>query len=299
MIVDSHIHLYPEDVFRDPKSWAERRGEPYWLSCVASEKGKSLQGWKTVDELLRDMDTAGVEHVLILAWYWENHDSCIDNFNWQTKWIRTHPDRISALAPFNAKAGSKAIELLKSAFDSGFKGIGELNPPAQGYQYHDSTLAEAIELTGKNGGVVSFHVTDPNTHPYPGKIDTPYSDLLRLAKNHSQTDFIFSHLGGCEPLRTTTPVPSNVYFDTAACPLLYKTPVYREFCDTISSDKILFGTDYPLRVFPKDKDAPNFTAPLEELKQGNLTPAEIERISGRNAQQLFKLSHPSHLPRPQ
>ncbi|MBK1879412.1 amidohydrolase family protein [Pelagicoccus mobilis] len=290
MIVDSHIHLYPPEVFSAPKAWAEKRGETYWLSCVAPPKGKSLQAWKTVDELLEDMDAAGVEHAIILAWYWEKHDSCVENQAWQKQWISQHPDRLSALAPFNALGGEAAIDLFKSALDSGFKGLGELNPPAQGYAYSNPILHQALELAGQYDAVANFHVTDPTTHDYPGKITTPYSELLKLANEHSSTQFIFAHLGGCEAFRVKESAPANVYYDTAACPLLYKEPVYRKFCDTISPDKILFGTDYPLRVFPKDKNSPEFSAPLAELTNTTLTSSETKAILGLNARKLFKLS---------
>lgn len=289
MAIDSHIHLYPETVYRNPKNWAEDRGEAYWQSCVAPQSGPKLQAWKSVDQLLHAMDVANIEHAVILAWYWENHDTCVENLSWQKKWIAAHPDRLSALAPFNAKGGPQALSLLEDAFDSGFKGIGELNPPAQGYAYSDLVLSEAIQLCAKHQGIANFHVTDPRTHDYPGKIETPYDSLLELAKKHPDTNFIFAHLGGCEPLRRSEPSPPNVYYDTAACPLLYKKPVYQEFCDKVGSEKILFGTDYPLRVFPRDKNAPDFLAPLYELQNAFLSEQEITQITSTNARQLFRL----------
>ncbi|MDQ8197165.1 amidohydrolase family protein [Pelagicoccus enzymogenes] len=290
MAIDSHIHLYPPSVSADPLAWAVTQNEPYWLSCVKPSHGKSLQAWKSPSELLQDMDDAGVEKVVILSWYWENHDSCLHNLNWQTEWLAKTPHRFICFAPFNANGGSAALELLKNAFQSGCKGIGELNPPAQGYAYEDPVLAQALELAAAYRAPVNFHVTDPTTHDYPGKIDTPYASLLNLANEHPNTSFIFSHLGGCEPLRNREPPPNNVVFDTAACPLLYKTPVYREFCDKVGVDKILFGSDYPLRVFPKDKRSPNFILPLAELQNGDLSPAEIEAITLQNAKRLFHLS---------
>lgn len=290
MAIDSHIHLYPPHVYQDPAAWAEARGETYWRACVAPQNGKSLQAWKNVDELLADMDRAGIEKVVILAWYWENKDSCQENLTWQIEWLKTHRDRFIAFAPFNANAGQAALDQLQLAFDVGFKGIGELNPPAQGYDYDHPILAKALELAASHRAAVNFHVTDPTTHDYPGKIDTPYSKLLELAHRHANTQFVFAHLGGCEPLRSAESIPSNVAFDSAACPLLYKEPVYREFCDKVGFDKVLFGTDYPLRVFPRDENAPNFGAPLNELKQSGLSPKQIDAILKTNAQRIFNLS---------
>lgn len=289
MIVDSHIHLYPPRVYENPRSWALERREDYWLSCVAPETGRSLQAWKSADELLRDMDDAQVDRAIVLAWYWQSQDTCLENVHWQIEWIKAHPNRLIAFAPFNSKGGKAAIELLKLAFDSGFKGIGELNPPAQGYDYDDPTLAEALDLAASYGAAVNFHVTDPTTHDYPGKIDTPFKYLLELAHRHPKTQFVLAHLGGCEPLRIDETLPANVVFDTAVCPLLYKKPVYREFCDKVGVDNVLFGSDYPLRTFPKNASSPNFSLPLEELRNGGLTHSELEKISGLNAARIFNL----------
>jgi len=39
---------------------------------------------------------------------------------------------------------------------------------------------------------------------------------------------------------------SNVFFDTAASPLLYDPQVYNQVIQLVGADKILFGSDYPL-----------------------------------------------------
>ncbi|MDQ8187377.1 amidohydrolase family protein [Pelagicoccus sp. SDUM812002] len=289
MAIDSHIHLYPADVYHSPVAWAGPRDETYWLSCVNPSKGKSLQAWKTISELLHDMDAGGIEKVALLAWYWEFHDSCIENFSWQLEWLKMHPDRLICFAPFNAKGGQPALDLLESAFDAGFKGIGELNPPAQGYGYDDPVLDQALQLAAQNNAAVNFHVTDPTTRDYPGKIDTPFDSLLDLASSHLNTQFVFAHLGGCEPLRSEERIPNNVAFDTAVSPLLYKTPVYREFCDKVGIENVLFGTDYPLRIFPRDINPPNFLGPLVELRDSGLSAFEIEAITNSNPKRIFNL----------
>jgi len=39
---------------------------------------------------------------------------------------------------------------------------------------------------------------------------------------------------------------SNVFFDTAASPLLYRSQVYNQVIQLVGSDKILFGSDFPI-----------------------------------------------------
>lgn len=290
MPIDSHIHLYPESVYKNASKWAEHRGEAYWLSCVNPTSGKSLQAWKSVDQLLADMDTAEIEKAIILAWYWENHDTCRENFEWQKQWVNSHPDRLLAFAPFNAKGESDAIELLKEAFDLGFKGFGEINPPAQGYPYNSQVLHQALELASKYDLSVNFHVTDPHTHDYPGKIETSFADMVTLARIFPRVNFILAHLGGMEPTRFNQSIPPNTYYDTAATPLLYRDKTaYQGFRDKVPVDRILFGTDYPLRVFPSNPESPNFATALQHLANGSFSGSDYEAISSSNAKRLFNL----------
>jgi len=236
------------------------------------------------------MDAAGVERAILLAWYWESHDSCLENFQWQLDAIRKAPDRFLALAPFNAKGGASALALLRKAFDAGFAGLGELNPPAQGYPYQSDFLDQALSLAGEHGLVANFHATDPRSRDHPGKIETPFASLLSLANRHPHTRFIFSHLGGMEPLHNAQDLPENLYYDTAATPLLYKDPEsYSALLRKASAEKILFGTDYPLRVFPRNPDSPDFKTPLEHLRSLPLSDVQLQLIASGNAKRLFNL----------
>ncbi|MDQ8205700.1 amidohydrolase family protein [Pelagicoccus sp. SDUM812003] len=290
MIIDAHIHLYPPSVYENPRKWALHWREPYWSACVAPENRRSMQGWSSVDELLRKMDQANVERSVILAWYWENHDTCSENVNWQIEWIKAHPDRLIAFAPFHPSGQRRSIDLLKLAFDAGFKGIGELNPPAQGYAYHDPMLAEALDLAALYEAAVNIHVTDPNTRDYPGKIETPAGELLAMAQRHPKTQFVFAHLAGCMHTEAPFAEQRNIWYDLSASPLLYPPKVYRDFCDNIGSDRLLFGTDFPLKAFPKDPETPDFIAALAYLGRADLSEQEREAILHRNAAKLLHLS---------
>ena len=293
MIIDSHTHLYPQSVYNDPAEWAKTFEESYWLSCVLPEKGLSLQGWVSVDQLLKDMDAAGVDKVVIQSWYWENHRACEESLSWQLEWVKAHPDRFIGFAPFNAQGGAKSIELLRLAFDAGFKGIGEINPPAQGYAYDDELLDRALEMAAQAKALVTVHVTEPAGNAFPGKIETPFDKLQSMAQRNPDTRFIFAHLGGLLPFHEFNPNTrkslANVWYDTAAAPLLYSNLVYRTLCDVIDPKRILFGTDYPLRTFPKEQRQPSFQHHIDQLKYANLSEDELAGILGNNLASLLAL----------
>lgn len=291
MVIDSHIHLYPSFVYENASRWGNENSESYWLNCVLPDSGPQLQGWATVDQLLTDMDAAGVNKAVIQSWYWENHDTCIKSQSWQIDWVNAHPDRLMAFAPFNAKGGNKAIELLKHAFDSGLSGIGELNPPVQGYNYDDPILDQALLFAAQANKPVNFHVTEPTGRTHSGKTETPFGMLQAMALRHPNTKFIFAHLGGLLPFhefnRHTKKALANVWYDTAAVPLLYDKSVYRKLCDSIDPSRIIFGTDYPLRTFPKTQERPSFQNHLESLRSANLTEEELRGIIGKNLTDLL------------
>ena len=286
LVCDAHIHLYPYSVYKNPKEWANARGESYWLNCVAPPKGPQLQGWADIETLIRDMDNADVEKAIVVGWYWEHFEVCLENISWQQDWLDRQSNRIFAFAPFNAKGGQAAIDSINRAFDQGFAGIGELNPPAQGYDYNHDCLLKVIELAGARGKWVNFHVTDPESRDYPGKIDTPIHQLIELAKAFPATRFIFSHLGGMMQLERLAEL-ENVYLDTAATPLLYDSNVYQSAVEKIGADRILFGTDYPLMTFPKTQSKPNFTSHINQVRNSSLSDQDQAQVLGRNFQRLF------------
>lgn len=294
MIIDSHIHLYPEEAGKNPRHWAQNRNENYWANCVDPTNGPRLQAWATPSQLLCDMDQAGIDLVIILGWYWENPDTCYEQNAWLRSVSASHPDRIKVAASFNARSGQKAIDDIKKCLDSGFVGIGELNPPAQGFEYTDPWLEKALQLVGEQNRFANFHVTEPAGHNYPGKIETPFSSLQSMAARHASTTFVFAHLGGLLPVfelnRTAKKDLRNVYYDTAAIPLIYSSKVYRTICDIVGAEKILFGTDYPLRTFPKKQRTPNFHTHLDSLQNANLSEEELKRILGENSNNLIQKS---------
>ena len=285
MAIDAHIHLYPPNVYANPTSWAKVRGEQYWLDCVSPERGPTLQGWADVDQLLSDMDDAGIEKAIILGWYWQNPDTCIENLTWQIDWIQNHPDRLVAYAAFNANGGTNALDILNRAFDAGLSGIGELNPPAQGYTYENDTLDKALELAAKHGKPVNFHATDPSTRDYPGKRETPFESLFSMAQRHPETTFVFAHLAGMMDLPRLKQL-DNIYLDTAATPLLYDDSIYQKAIDQIGADRILFGTDYPLRTFPKQQSRPDFSSHLNALRNCGLNSDDLIQILRENCSKI-------------
>lgn len=294
MIVDAHIHAYPPEVFADPVRWGTAHREPWWTYCVAPPHQRTLQGWATVEELLRDMDTAGVDQVVMLGWYWENQDTCDLQNTWFTGWHRAHPDRIQGFASVNPAAGAPAREALERALDGGLCGIGELLPQAQGGDLLDDDWSRVFALAAARRVPVNLHVTDPLSIT-PGSCVKPtrLEPYVEMVKMHQATTFILAHWGGGIPFYELNPrlrpLFRNVYYDTAASPLLYDPSVYRRVADIVGAERILFGTDYPLFTHPWIEEIPDFRRDLAEARGAGLTAAETDLVLGNNAARLLHL----------
>jgi hypothetical protein len=247
-----------------------------------------------VDQLLHDMDDGRVDKAVLLGWYWEQPETC----DWQNRFyadcVRAHPDRLAAFAAIHPSVGETAVrEEIRRVHEAGFCGLGELSPHSQHAATDDPTLAIALDLAGELGLPVNFHVTDPRGKRYPGRVETPLDDFRHLARKHRGTTFILAHWGGGLPfLEADAAVRSdlnNVFYDTAASPLLYDDGIWRTAFDAISPGRVLFGTDYPLVLYPRSAAEPGWPGVMEEIEKSGLNATEKERLLAGNAARLFGL----------
>lgn len=294
-IIDTHVHAYPAAVAADPRAWAAARHETWWLECVAPFGKPSIQGWADADRLLRDMDAAGIETAVLLGWYWQHLATCVEQNDWFIAWHRAHPDRIHFFATTNPAAGPAALAEAHRALAAGARGFGELLPPVQGYPYADPTFAALIDLATDAGVPLNLHVTDPTQRPGPGVCPTPLADYVALARAHPAATFILAHLGGGLPFYAATrptlrDTLRHVYYDTAALPLLYDPTILRRVLDLVGPDRILYGSDYPLRLYPRTQPEPDFAPFLVALNAADLPPAALDALLVGNARRLLKLT---------
>jgi uncharacterized protein len=249
-MIDHHVHLYPPEVAADPAGWGAARGEGHWVALCARRRksGKPVQGFPTVDQLLRDLDGAGIERAVLLGWYWEKWETC----QWQNQFYaecrRRHPDRIHFFATVNASAGVEGVaEECERLEQTGCSGLGELSPHTQA---PGGDWGAIWELAAARGWPVNLHVTDPLGRPYPGRVETPLEDFLQWAQAHPRTRFILAHWGGGLAAEARALALPNLSFDTAASPLTTSAESRREMLAKAGPERVLFGSDYPLDLYP-------------------------------------------------
>ncbi|MFI5336610.1 MAG: amidohydrolase family protein [Opitutales bacterium] len=251
--VDCHVHLYPPATGEGPASWAAARGEEHWAVLCTRRRadGSPVQLFPTVDALLREMDAAGIARSVLLGWYWEKHETCVEQNRFYSRCLHTHPDRLSAFATLHPAAGPRALDEVRWARQAGFLGLGELSPHSQHVAPDDPSWRAVLALAGELDLPVNLHVTDPQSRPFPGRVDTPRADFLAMAREYPQTEFIFAHWGGGLVFTPEGAALPNVWYDTAASPLLYAPEVWAKAVAAVPAERLLFGSDHPLRLYPR------------------------------------------------
>jgi len=288
-VIDAHVHLYPPEAGREPIAWAGAKGESHWAKlCTRRRKnGSWVQGFPSVDELLREMDASGVSKAVLLGWYWEKHATCVEQNAFYADCVRMHPDRLAAFATVHVGAGEAALDEVRKAKDAGLIGLGELSPHSQGVSLHDPWWLKLMALAGELKLPVNLHVTDPNSALYPGRVETPLADFIGLAREFPFTKFILAHWGGGLAFDSECRALLNVYYDTAASPLLYPPDIWSRGIAGVGQERILFGSDYPLVLYPRTEPTHGFAGILDEVAAAGLTEGQKSSLLNENVKRLL------------
>lgn len=290
-VIDSHVHLYPPEVNLDPVGWGAAQGEPHWATlCTRRRKnGALVQGFPSVDELLAEMDRAGVERAVLLGWYWEQAANCSRQNRFFAECVRAHGDRLSAFATVQPVAGgAAAVAEMRRAMEDGLVGLGELSPHAQGYAADGAEFAAVLAAAAEWRWPVNLHVTDARGPVYPGRTETPQEDFCGLARAWPSVRFVLAHWGGGRALRDGAgQVFENVSYDTAASPLLYDGGIWPRFMAEAGVEKVLFGSDYPLNNYPQAGPDAEMCRLLDEVRRAGLSDEERAALFWENGRRLI------------
>lgn len=292
MKIDAHVHFTPPSLRARLAQLADE--ESYWHLLLNPPNGRSIQGWVTADRMIRDMDVAGLDRVVMVGEYFRQHDNCIQRNDQAIEIIRLWPDRVLALATIQPTAGQAALDELNRCLDNGLVGVGELNPYAQGFSLDDSDFLRLAERCIEADVPLNLHVSEEVGGYYLGKSTTSLRSYYELACRLPELKLILAHWGGGLFLYEIMPRVRrqlrNVWYDTAATPLLY--PVEKVFTTAltcIDHRKLLHGSDYPLRIYPRTMKEADFRPFLAAMNGLDLESGMRHDIMGMNAARLFNL----------
>jgi predicted TIM-barrel fold metal-dependent hydrolase len=255
MIIDCHTHAYPSELVTNPRDWAKAQRESHWADLVAPVDRPSIQGWSNLDSMLASMDLACVDQAVLLGWYWEHESTCRWHNEAMAKWMQAAPERLIGFAAIYPN--ENVIDQLETAKNLGFRGVGELHLGVQDFDTAKSHWQAMARWCVENDWPINCHATEAAGHDHPGSFPTPLQDFVCLAEAEPDLKLILAHWGGGLAFFEQNPKLrkslENVYYDCAASPLLYDMDIFRNMVGLVGIDKLLFGSDYPLRVFPQSR----------------------------------------------
>ncbi len=288
-IIDMHTHMFPRDILENWDKYAAR--DPYF-KLLTDPKGPSIQRYATAEQALKLADEAGIEKIVMQGWYWNDHELCKYHNDYMYEVISKYPNRFEAFMSINPRFEELALEEVERNAKRGFSGIGELGPGANDYRLDDKCFINLMEAAEYFNLPVNIHVNEPLGRDYPGKDPTGLNDFYRLVKRFPDLTIILAHLGGGLPFYEFMPEVKeafkNVYYDLAANPLVYETRSIRSVVDMVGAEKILFGSDFPLLIYPRESKKKGFEMFLEDIRENaGLNREEWLKIMKTNAEGIL------------
>jgi predicted TIM-barrel fold metal-dependent hydrolase len=279
MIIDFHTHLFPKQVRNNKHSYF--RSEPAFKLLYESPRSRLVGA----EELLNAMDEHQVDKAVVFGFPWKNSDTVKMHNDYIIAMVEKYPDRLIGLGCINP-ASKDAGDEAQRCLETGLRGIGELAFYQSGLDAKVfGSLAPIMQLCLERELPVLIHTNEPVGHIYPGKTPMALTQIYQFIKRFQKNTIVLAHWGGGLFFfhllkKEVKEYLKNIYFDTAASPFLYDPEIYPIAVQLVGSDKILFGSDYPL--LPPQRY-------FKEMAEAGLPDTQIKKICGMNAARLLGL----------
>jgi hypothetical protein len=233
----------------------------------------------TPEEMVRSMDEAGIQTVMLSAWHrpgrWVTTNDEVAEFT------RRFPGRFAGVAAVNLEKPVEAVrELERAVKDLGFKALRVVpwlwnRPPND--KFYFPLYVKCIELD------IPFCTQAGHTGPLmpsePGR-PVPYLDEVALV--FPELRIVAGHIGypWTDEMIGVAWKHENVFIDTSAHLPRYYPPQLLHYMRTYGKEKVMFGTNFPQLTFEK----------CAEQARALELPDEVRaRFMRENARRVFKL----------
>lgn len=260
--IDAHCHVYPDKI-----------------AAAAVSATDAFYGVKSyfngsTEVLLNQMNETGVDHALIQS-------------------VATTPKQVSSINRFIAEtvknSGGKFTGLGTLHPDSadieedvgqvvslGLKGV-KLHPDIQRFKIDDYRCLKIYEVCEKQKLPILMHTGD-NRYDYSNP-----NRLLPVLEIYTSLVVIGGHLGGYsvwdEAAQKLSGLP-NFYVDTSSSIPFIGAEHAKRVIEKYGTDRVLFGTDYPM--YPQ-------TSEVDSLLEMGLSEEDYKKIFSENAKRIFGL----------
>ena len=268
MIVDTHAQLWTKEVVESlPKEMVESYSKVF---------GKDFS--ISVEMMLASMDAAGVDKAVVVGVDAETTFSYKVSNDAVYHAVQESNGRLIGFAGVDPHKGKLALKELERAVDElGLKGL-KLMPHLHMLNPNDPKMYPIYELAQELRIPVLFH-TGTQFHARTKIKYCKPIDIDDIAIDFPDLKLIIAHFGypWYEEALAVVRRNENVFFNIAGWSPKYIPPVVVQQMNSILSDKVLFGTDFPLMNYPRV---------IEELKQLNLKEKTYEKMFYLNPKKL-------------
>ena len=277
MIFDFHTHIFPDEIAQNREKFCAI--DSTFRELYSNPKSKILGA----EELIKSMDLNQISKSVVMGIGWEDSNLAQLSNDYILESVDRFPDRLVGFCSVNPKDQILSSKEIERCALKGMRGIGELHPYSQKFNIADKKImAPIMDIALTYDLITTTHSSEPIGHLYPGKGNTFPQKLWEFIQNFPDNSIVCAHWGGGLPFYSLMPEVSkslkNVYFDTAASPLLYSEKIF-EICNSlVTYEHILFGSDWPLL---------NPNKLIKELDNSNLKKSQKTKILFENANTLI------------
>lgn len=238
--------------------------------------------FRSPEYLIRYMDSLGVEKAMALGDVLQYGPlptkaqiSSINDSNWSL--LESYSHRLVGLCFIHSYQDAAFIrsEIERCVVNGPFVSIKCEYPNAAG-EHLDKLMPVAEEF----GLVVLQHAWDISWRPERRDLQSDPADVAALARRYPNVKILMAHLTGCglRGMREIAACP-NVWTDTSGSQAFSR--IIEDAVSILGSERILFGSDYPMR---------DLAPQLGRILDADLTETDRQKILADNAIQLFGLS---------
>jgi hypothetical protein len=277
VIIDFHTHVFSPRIINNRSRYIDT--DPCFAILYSSKNARLV----TADELVASMDESGIDMSVITNIGWSTHELCVETNDYILESIARYPKRLIGFGSVQPRALEPALQEIERCARGGMKGIGELRPDTQFLDLADENIMiPFMGMLQRHNMILLTHASEPVGHDYPGKGSVTPEILYPFINRYPEMPIVCAHWGGGLPFYALMPevkkTLTNVYFDTAASPFLYRPQIYSQLVPLVGADHILFGSDYPL--MPQ-------TRVISEINALDLPPSTKTMILSENARRIL------------
>lgn len=278
MIIDFHTHVFPDEVRANRAEFLERES---WFGTLYADPKHKLA---SAEDVVASMEAAGVDRTVVLGFPWRDGGLCREHNSYILDAVQRYPDKLIGFAIVQPLAAGDAKELDR-CLSGGLMGLGEVGPDSQRYDIEAKwVLADSVEVLLHHDRPLLTHSSEPMGHDYAGKGTITPPRLLKLASNFPDLKIVLAHWGGGLPFYELMPevreTLRNVYYDSAASTYLYDFDIFPIAARLVGTERILWGTDFPLLSQAKF---------LKRVRSSGLSEEQLTAVLGGNAARLLRV----------